>query len=965
MRCRGSVVVIASFLASSLMLAPAQLADALADAPNCLEFISRTSTLSAPDGPSYGGPISADGRYVLFASEATNLGPTDTNGAIRDVFVRDTVTGALDLVSQSTAGTQTLSPSDPVAISSDGRFVLFTSSGALVDPDPDGLRDLFVRDRLNGVTTRVSTNADSTSLGGVSIDAGLSNDGRYVFYVTPQSYVAADTNGVADVYRFDTVTSGRTLVSVADDESPLTLGADGVSVSGDGNLVLFHSGSIGAPGVRVAAVRDIAAGTTRTIGAGNGRVSADGHYAALLATTGLSVTDLQTNTVETIDANGWGIPVAVDQKLFDFSPTGRYLLVGQGAAAPYQFFVVDRVGHVSFKAGPDDGALAYVGEGALVSSTSATAQAYVWRGPLSVVSTFSPASVDQGAAVEVTLTGSNLIPGTTFDFGPGVSVSNFVFVSLLQAKVTLTVAAGATPGSRAVGVNASSGCVTSVGGFAITAAVPPTTTSTTTSTTTTTLPTTTTSSTTTTSTTLPTTTTVPTTTVPVGPPPSASSVTPALVRPGQNRSISITGTNFAQGATVTVDGVGVFATAFVDAQHLFAVLSVPASVDGVHAARVTNPNGLADSAPPTFVVRGSEGEFHSMQPYRAFDSRSTQAVSGERTIQLANLPSSGVRAVAANLTVTGATTDSYLTTFAAGTPRPNASSINFRAGETKANMVTLPVNAQGQLVVYNFAGSVDVIIDVVGWYSDANTTFGSVFMGGDPFRRLDTRIDRNAPLGPGESMSVPIVGTNSSVSAVMLNVTVTGATEASYLTVWPTGTPQPYTSNINYVAGDTVPNVVIVPVGAGGAVNFFNSAGDAHVIVDVLGVFEAGASPYLGGRFVSSTPTRALDTRLGTGGAATALAEHSSLILDVRHAGVPSDATAVVMNVTVAAPSFGGYLTVWPAGGAMPDSSNLNFSAGQVTANLVVVPLGPDGGVGFFNAFGSTPVIADVVGYYR
>ena len=72
-------------------------------------------------------------------------------------------------------------------------------------------------------------------------------------------------------------------------------------------------------------------------------------------------------------------------------------------------------------------------------------------------------------------------------------------------------------------------------------------------------------------------------------------------------------------------------------------------------------------------------------------------------------------------------------------------------------------------------------------------------------------------------------------------------------------------------------------------------------------------------------------------------------------------ATAVVMNVTVAAPSFGGYLTVWPAGGAMPDSSNLNFSAGQVTANLVVVPLGPDGGVGFFNAFGSTPVIADVV----
>ena len=104
MRCRGSVVVIASFLASSLMLAPAQLADALADAPNCLEFISRTATLLPPDGASYGGPISGDGRSVLFASEATNLGPTDTNAAVRDVFVRDTDTGALELVTSRCRG---------------------------------------------------------------------------------------------------------------------------------------------------------------------------------------------------------------------------------------------------------------------------------------------------------------------------------------------------------------------------------------------------------------------------------------------------------------------------------------------------------------------------------------------------------------------------------------------------------------------------------------------------------------------------------------------------------------------------------------------------------------------------------------------------------------------------------------------------------------------------------------------
>ena len=453
--------------------------------------------------------------------------------------------------------------------------------------------------------------------------------------------------------------------------------------------------------------------------------------------------------------------------------------------------------------------------------------------------------------------------------------------------------------------------------------------------------------------------------MPSGSVPSASSVTPALVRPGDNRSISIIGTNFASDASVTVDGIDVVATSVVDGQHIVAVLSVPANADGVYLARVTNPGGGTDDAPPAFVVRGSEGEFHSMQPYRAFDSRWTQPIAGERVIQLTNLPSTGVRAVAANLTITGATASSYLTTFAVGTTRPNASSINFRAGETKANMVTLPVNAQGQLAVFNFDGAVHVIIDVVGWYSEANTTFGSVFIGVDPFRRFDSRINRSAPLGPGEAMTISIVGSGSTATSVMLNVTVTEATEASYLTVWPAGTPRPYTSNINFVAGDTVPNVVVVPIGAAGSVDFFNFAGNAHVIVDVLGVFEGGQLPFLGGRFVSMTPTRALDTRLGTGGTSKALSENSNLFLDVRPAGVPSDATAVVMNVTVAAPTVGGYLTVWPAGGAMPGSSNLNFSAGQVTANLVVVPLGPAGLVSVYNAFGSTHVIADVVGYYR
>jgi hypothetical protein len=419
------------------------------------------------------------------------------------------------------------------------------------------------------------------------------------------------------------------------------------------------------------------------------------------------------------------------------------------------------------------------------------------------------------------------------------------------------------------------------------------------------------------------------------------------------------------GAAVSISGMTVTDTNVTDGQHVVAVVTVPSGVDGVHEVRVTNPNGRTDSTPPLMVVRGSDGEFHSMQPFRTFDSRATQPVVGERVVQLTNLPSSGVRAVVANLTVTGATADSYVTTFAAGSPRPNTSSINFRAGETKANLVTLPVNERGEVSLFNERGAVQVIVDVFGWYSDDGAPPGAVFIGVDPFRRFDSRVDRVAPLGAGEAISIPIVGPDSAATAVMLNVTVTEPTAESYLTVWPTGTTRPTTSNVNYVAGSSVPNVVVVPVGVDGSVSLYNFTGDAHVIVDVLGVFDGGLLPYLGGRFVAAPPTRALDSRLGTGGYSAALGANAELVIDVRSAGVPVEATEVVLNITVADPTVASYLTVWPAGDAMPNSSNVNFAAGQVTANLVVVPIGANGGVRVFNAFGHTHVIADVVGYYR
>jgi hypothetical protein len=130
---------------------------------------------------------------------------------------------------------------------------------------------------------------------------------------------------------------------------------------------------------------------------------------------------------------------------------------------------------------------------------------------------------------------------------------------------------------------------------------------------------------------------------------------------------------------------------------------------------------------------------------------------------------------------------------------------------------------------------------------------------------------------------------------------------------------------------------------------------------------EGATAPGFGGsRFSGLTPARVLDSRVGTGGFSTPWSAGGMRDITVTGVGgVPAGATAVVVNITATNPTTGGYLTVWPAGQALPTASNLNFSAGQTIPNLVVATVGAGGKVSIFNAAGSTDVIADVVGSYN
>jgi hypothetical protein len=229
-----------------------------------------------------------------------------------------------------------------------------------------------------------------------------------------------------------------------------------------------------------------------------------------------------------------------------------------------------------------------------------------------------------------------------------------------------------------------------------------------------------------------------------------------------------------------------------------------------------------------------------------------------------------------------------------------------------------------------------------------------------PVRLLDTRP--TGPLGPKGVLPLTVTGVAgipaTGVGAVALNVTVAEPSTAGWVTVWPSGEPRPYASNLNFTKGQTVPNLVIVKVGADGKVAMYNDVGNVHLIADVVAWFSASSST--GAAATAVRPARLLDTR-----ASGKVGANSSIDLKVAGvAGVPANAKAVSLNVTVDQPSQTGWVTVWPAGQPRPLASNLNMVAGDTVPNQVIAAIGANGAVSLYNAFGNVHLIADLTGYF-
>ena len=186
--------------------------------------------------------ISANGRYVAFQSFASNLVSGDTNNTL-DVFVHDRQTGQTTRVSVASDGTQGNGLSAHPSLSANGRYVAFASSASnLVSGDTNGAEDVFVHDRKTGRTTLVSVASDGTQGNGESAFPSISDTGRYVaFFSSASNLVSGDTNFASDIFVHDRQTGQTTRVSVASDGTQANDGSGVLSLSANGRYVAFES----------------------------------------------------------------------------------------------------------------------------------------------------------------------------------------------------------------------------------------------------------------------------------------------------------------------------------------------------------------------------------------------------------------------------------------------------------------------------------------------------------------------------------------------------------------------------------------------------------------------------------------------------------------------------------------------------------------------------------------------------
>jgi Tol biopolymer transport system component len=406
--------------------------------------------------------LSADGRFVAFASFASNLVAGDTNG-YWDVFVHDRQSGTTECVSVDSAGAQGDSASNHPSISADGRFVTFESYASnLVAGDTNGNSDVFVRDRLSGTTERLSVATGGTQGDNYSGFPSISSDGRFVAFASlASSLIAGDTNGTWDVFVHDRQSGTTERVSVATGGTQGNFQSGRSSISADDRFVAFDSYASNlvtgdANGSWDIFVRDRQSGTTELASVSSSgaqspddslfpSLSADGRFVAFRSLASHLVTgdtnwnwdvfvrDRQSGTTERVSVDSGGAQGDDGSNDPSLSADGRFVafwsratnLVGGDTNGFIDIFVHDRGGPptVAFCAGDGSAGSCPCGNFGLFGGCensaltggailTATGSSSLWSDTLALTS-----SGELPTALSVFLQGNTAITGVSFGDG--------------------------------------------------------------------------------------------------------------------------------------------------------------------------------------------------------------------------------------------------------------------------------------------------------------------------------------------------------------------------------------------------------------------------------------------------------------------------------------------------------------------------------------------------------------------
>ena len=359
--------------------------------------------------------------------------------------------------------------------------------------------------------------------------------------------------------------------------------------------------------------------------------------------------------------------------------------------------------------------------------------------------------------------------------------------------------------------------------------------------------------------------------------------------------------------------------------------------------------------------------FVSVFPRRLLDTRDgTGGIRGripaDNTVKLRVVgPGTGnaevATAVALNVTALDSNDAGFITVWPCDKAEPATSNLNFAAKQTIPNAVVTRISADGYICL-KASAAVGVLVDSSGWFPA-----GSYMQPTSPDRLIDTRdigiVAANTPL------EVPVTGrfdVPADASATLINVTAVGAVADGFVTVYPCGQVAPLASNINFRAGQNVPNLVLAAAGVGGKTCIQSSVA-THILADVTAWFPAVAD------VKAQVPARIMDTRIARPDSAVPGRVGAGETLTLALHQTPANplllkSTGAIVNVTVTGPRTAGFMTVFPCGTARPLASNLNFQAGVDAANLVITSSDADGNICLYSD-ATADVIVDVNGLFN